>query len=71
MAAFLIKVQFRFAFFYAQGGISAVLDSQQTSIESHIRDTINSGAGLCDPDIVKLTVEYGKQSIEYLFAMCV
>lgn len=52
--------------FYAQGGISAVLDSQQTSIESHIRDTINSGAGLCDPDIVRLTVEYGKQSIEFL-----
>ncbi len=52
--------------FYAQGGISAVLDSQQTSIESHIQDTINSGAGLCDPDIVRLTVEYGKQSIDFL-----
>ncbi|MBT6420243.1 MAG: FAD-binding protein, partial [Gammaproteobacteria bacterium] len=52
--------------FYAQGGISAVLDSQQTSIESHIQDTINSGAGLCNPDIVRLTVEYGKQSIDFL-----
>ena len=52
--------------FYAQGGISAVLDSQQTSIESHIQDTIISGAGLCDPDIVRLTVEYGKKSIDFL-----
>ncbi|NOQ13376.1 MAG: L-aspartate oxidase [Methyloprofundus sp.] len=52
--------------FYAQGGISAVLDSQQASIESHIKDTIISGAGLCDPDIVRLTVEYGKQSIDFL-----
>jgi len=52
--------------FYAQGGISAVLDSQQTSIESHIKDTIISGAGLCDPDIVRLTVEYGKKSIDFL-----
>ncbi|MCK5354414.1 MAG: FAD-dependent oxidoreductase, partial [Methyloprofundus sp.] len=33
--------------FYAQGGISAVLDSQESSIESHIQDTIISGAGLC------------------------
>lgn len=52
--------------FYAQGGISAVLDSQETSIESHIQDTIISGAGLCDPAIVRLTVEYGKKSIDFL-----
>ena len=52
--------------YYAQGGISAVLDSQQASIESHIQDTIISGAGLCDPEIVRLTVEYGKKSIDFL-----
>lgn len=52
--------------FYAQGGISAVLDSHKTSIESHIQDTIISGAGLCDPEIVKLAVEYGKKSIDFL-----
>jgi len=54
--------------FYAQGGISAVLDAQQSSIESHIQDTLISGAGLCDPDIVRLTVEYGKKSIDFLRA---
>lgn len=52
--------------FYAQGGISAVLDAQVSSIDSHIQDTLNSGAGLCDPEIVRLTVEYGKKSIDFL-----
>lgn len=52
--------------FYAQGGISAVLDSQVSSIESHIEDTLIAGAGLCDPEIVRLTVEYGKKSIDFL-----
>ena len=54
--------------FYAQGGISAVLDSQASSIDSHIQDTLNSGAGLCNPDVVRLTVEYGKKSIDFLRA---
>ncbi len=52
--------------FYAQGGISAVLDAHTASIESHIQDTLVSGAGLCDPEIVRLTVEYGKKSIDFL-----
>ncbi|BCG64535.1 MAG: L-aspartate oxidase [Methyloprofundus sp.] len=52
--------------FYAQGGISAVLDARAASIESHIKDTLISGAGLCDPKIVRLTVEYGKKSIDFL-----
>jgi L-aspartate oxidase len=51
--------------FYAQGGISAVLD-EEDSIESHIEDTLDAGAGLCDVDIVKLTVSYGKNSIDWL-----
>lgn len=51
--------------YYAQGGISAVLDAQD-SVESHIEDTINAGAGLCDPEIVKLAVSRGKSSIEWL-----
>lgn len=51
--------------FYAQGGISAVFD-EQDSLESHIEDTLIAGAGLCDPDIVRLTVSQGRQSIEWL-----
>jgi len=53
------------ATFYAQGGISAVLDNQDT-IESHVEDTLKVGAGLCDPNIVKFVVENGKESIQWL-----
>ena len=52
--------------FYAQGGISAVFDDQHDSIESHIEDTLIAGAGLCDPEIVRLTVSKGRQNIEWL-----
>jgi L-aspartate oxidase len=51
--------------YYAQGGISAVFDAED-SIESHIDDTLNAGAGLCDPEIVRLTVNCGKNSIDWL-----
>ena len=51
--------------YYAQGGISAVFDAED-SIESHIDDTLDAGAGLCNPDIVRLTVTHGKKSIEWL-----
>ena len=51
--------------YYAQGGISAVFDAED-SIESHINDTLDAGAGLCNEDIVKLTVTYGKKSINWL-----
>ena len=50
---------------YAQGGISAVFDDTD-SIDSHIQDTLKTGEGLCDPDIVTLTVKQGKQSIDWL-----
>lgn len=50
---------------YAQGGISAVLDAQD-SISSHIADTLDAGAGLCDPDIVRLVVSQGKACIDWL-----
>lgn len=50
---------------YAQGGISAVFDADD-SLESHIEDTLNAGAGLCDPEIVRLTVTQGKNSIDWL-----
>ncbi len=51
--------------YYAQGGISAVFDADD-SIESHIEDTLDAGAGLCNPDIVRLTVTHGKSSINWL-----
>jgi L-aspartate oxidase len=51
--------------FHAQGGIAAVLDDQD-SVESHIRDTLESGAGMCDPDSVRFIVERGRGAIQKL-----
>ncbi len=53
--------------FYAQGGIAAVLDSKD-SVESHVKDTLTAGAGLCDPAAVRFTVENSKEAIEWLIA---
>ena len=50
---------------YAQGGVAAVLDSED-SFESHINDTLNAGANLCDPDVVRFAVEHGPESIQWL-----
>lgn len=49
----------------AQGGIAAVM-SAEDSYESHIQDTINVGAGLCDPAAVEFTVKNAKPAIQWL-----
>ncbi len=51
--------------YYAQGGISAVLDHDD-SLESHVQDTLNAGGGLCDPEVVRLVVERGPENIRWL-----
>jgi L-aspartate oxidase len=51
--------------YYAQGGISAVLDPND-SLEAHIQDTLRVGAGLCDPEAVRLVVERGPEAIGWL-----
>ncbi len=50
---------------YAQGGVSAVLDAND-SIESHVTDTLNAGAGLCNEAAVRYTVTHGKEQIDWL-----
>ena len=50
---------------YAQGGVSAVTD-EQDSIESHIADTLAAGAGLCDPAVVRAVVREARASIDWL-----
>jgi L-aspartate oxidase len=50
---------------YAQGGVSAVLDVND-SIESHVADTLDAGAGLCDADAVRYVVRRGKEQIQWL-----
>jgi L-aspartate oxidase len=51
---------------YAQGGISAVLDARD-SVDSHVADTLNAGAGLCDETVVRQVVEHGPDNIRWLF----
>lgn len=50
---------------YAQGGISVVLDKTD-SIQSHIDDTLRAGAGLCNEQAVRYTVEHARENIEWL-----
>ena len=50
---------------YAQGGIAAVLDTED-SIESHVADTLVAGGGLCHKDVVEFTVKNSKAAIDWL-----
>ena len=50
---------------WAQGGIAAVLDSAD-STESHLADTLDAGAGLCDEDVTRTIVEHGREAIAWL-----
>jgi L-aspartate oxidase len=51
--------------YYAQGGIAAVLDSND-SLSSHVEDTLIAGAGLCHRDTVEYVVGRARESIEWL-----
>lgn len=51
----------------AQGGIAAVTDPMD-SLQSHIRDTLQAGAGLCDEHVVRFAVEQGPHAINRLIA---
>jgi L-aspartate oxidase len=53
------------ATYYAQGGIAAVLDEDDT-VEAHIQDTLAAGAGLCGNDAVAFTVENSRACIDWL-----
>ncbi len=50
---------------WAQGGIAAVFDSED-STEAHLQDTLRSGAGLCHENIVRYVVENAPQVIHWL-----
>ena len=50
---------------WAQGGVAAVMDPDD-SIEAHVDDTLNAGAGLCDRDVVEFTVSRSTDAIRRL-----
>lgn len=52
---------------WAQGGMAAVLHERDT-IESHVADTLQAGAGLCHEDAVTFTVERSRSVVNWLVA---
>ncbi len=50
---------------WAQGGIAAVMNAKD-SVNAHIQDTLEAGAGLCEASAVRALVEEGPQEIAQL-----
>jgi len=50
---------------YAQGGIAAVFD-EQDSIDAHVNDTLQAGGGLCEEPAVRFTTERAKAALSWL-----
>lgn len=53
---------------HAQGGIAAAIDQQDSPL-FHYEDTIKAGAGLCDPEAVKILVSEGPDRVKELMEL--
>src|SRR4030095_14754637 len=53
---------------YAQGGIAAVM-ADDDSIDLHVADTLNAGAGLCKEDVVRTIVSEGPALVRGLIEL--
>ena len=53
---------------YAQGGIAAVLNKGD-SLQLHIKDTLEAGAGLCDREAVEILVREGPDRVRELIEL--
>lgn len=53
---------------WAQGGLAAVLDPKD-SVEDHVRDTLEAGAGLCDEDAVRQLAQAAPDAIRTLIRL--
>jgi len=49
----------------AQGGIACAVDPDD-SVEDHVRDTLETGAGLCDEKVVRTILRYGPAAVSGL-----
>ena len=53
--------------YWAQGGMAAVLHNRDT-VDSHVSDTLQAGAGLCSREAVEFTVRNSRRCVEWLVA---
>lgn len=51
---------------WAQGGIAAVVDTEGDTTDDHVRNTLKTGAGLCDEPVVRRIVEAGANHMHQL-----
>lgn len=51
---------------HAQGGIAVVMDNLKDSFDQHITDTLASGAGGCDPEIVQMVIRQAPARLQEL-----
>ncbi|MBW3610407.1 MAG: FAD-binding protein [Actinobacteria bacterium] len=54
---------------WAQGGVAAVLSTDEDSTDQHLADTLAAGAGLCDVDAVRVMVDEGPARVHELIAL--
>ncbi|MGH9184642.1 MAG: L-aspartate oxidase [Acidimicrobiales bacterium] len=55
---------------WAQGGVAAVLGgADPDSTDAHLNDTLSAGAGMCDPDAVRVLVDEGPGRVNELIAL--
>jgi L-aspartate oxidase len=54
---------------WAQGGVAAALGGDADSADLHLADTLAAGAGLCDPDAVRVLVDEGPARVNDLIAL--
>ncbi len=54
---------------WAQGGVAAVLSTDEDSTDAHLADTLAAGAELCDVDAVRIMVDQGPARVHELIAL--
>ncbi len=54
---------------WAQGGVAAVLSTDEDSTDLHLADTLAAGADLCDIDAVRVMVDEGPGRVHELIAL--
>ena len=54
--------------YWAQGGIAAPLDKKD-SIDRHLEDTLNAGAGLCDEAAARFIIEKSQTALDRILEL--